>query len=165
MNADKFKKVDILHEVVTLLEEEIDSLKKGFEEARLTSIESPGRMQSRYDTMGVEAAWVADGLSRNLQSKLEGLTRLRQLRLPDKPSKGCVGAILGIGPTEDSVDTLYFLLPAGGGITLTLNSELRAIKVVTPASPAGKALIGKEVGDDVTFGTGGADSKVVCLIL
>jgi hypothetical protein len=153
----------LLQGIVALLEEEVADIRIGFEEARRTSIESPGRMQSRYDTMGVEAAWVADGLAKNLKSKIESLARLRQLRLPPAPLKGCVGAVVGVGTPEGS-ESIYFILPGGGGQTVQPSEKGAPVVIVTPGSPAGKALIGKEIGDEVIVGAD-SDLKSISWIL
>ncbi len=113
--------------------------------------------------MGVEAAWVADGLARNLKSKMEGLARLRQLRLPSAPPKGCVGAVVGVG-SLGGAESIYFILPGAGGQTVQPNENVAPVLVVSPGSPAGKSLIGKEVGDEVAVG-GDPDGKVVLWIL
>jgi hypothetical protein len=41
----------------------------------------------------------------------------------------------------------YFLLPKGGG--LSISWEGRLIQVITPQAPLGAALLGKRVGDEI----------------
>jgi transcription elongation GreA/GreB family factor len=44
-----------------------------------------------------------------------------------------------------------FLAPAGAGIELTMPDGDGFVTVVTPASPLGKAVLGRRVGETVTF--------------
>src|SRR5437588_11599445 len=113
----EINKGEMLGEIVTRLETEIKKLRESFEEAKLTSIEAPGRMQSRYDTMGVEAAWVADGLAKSIEEKAEGTYRLKNVRLPDSPERVSIGCIVGIGPEGSAIENLYFFLTACGGMS------------------------------------------------
>lgn len=145
----EINKVALLSEIISKLEGEIKKLRESFEEAKLTSIEAPGRMQSRYDTMGVEAAWVADGLAKSLEEKVEGVYRLKNLRLPENPEKVSLGCVVGIGPNENGVENLYFILPACGGISITVKNNL-VVQTVMPQAPVARALIGKSLDDEVS---------------
>ncbi|MDQ3807111.1 MAG: hypothetical protein M3298_02970 [Thermoproteota archaeon] len=145
----EINKGELLGEIVARLEAEIKKLRESFEEAKLTSIEAPGRMQSRYDTMGVEAAWVADGLAKSLEERVEGVYRLKNIRLPEDPEKVSLGCVVGIGPEDGGVENLYFILPACGGISVTVESGV-LIQTVMPQAPVARALIGKSLDDEVT---------------
>jgi hypothetical protein len=138
----------LLGEIIRKLEAEIKKLRESFEEAKLTSIEAPGRMQSRYDTMGVEAAWVADGLAKSLEEKVEGTYKLKNFTLPENPEKVSLGCVVGIGPEDGGVVNLYFILPACGGISITVDNNM-IIQTVMPQAPVARALIGKSLDDEV----------------
>lgn len=53
MFIDKFRAFELL---IVNLEEKIARIRQGYECARRTSVEAPGRMHSRYDTMGIRLA-------------------------------------------------------------------------------------------------------------
>ncbi|MDE3166062.1 MAG: hypothetical protein KGN36_09665, partial [Acidobacteriota bacterium] len=118
----------------------------------------------RYDTMGVEAAWVADGLAKNLTLKREALGRLKALRLSDSPQRGSVGTIVGVGPDEGPVEMLYFILPACGGAELPSPEPEKVVRVVTPGANVGRELIGKELGDEVNVRPRRAQPDVVLML-
>ena len=138
----------LLAEIIRQLEDEIKKLRESFEEAKLTSIEAPGRMQSRYDTMGVEAAWVADGLAKSLEEKVEGVYRLKNFKLPENPEKVSLGCIVGIGREDAGVENLYFILPACGGMNMVIDNNA-IVQTVMPQAPVARALIGKSLEDEV----------------
>lgn len=63
-----------------------------------------------------------------------------------------VGAIVEIEDEEGGEGRTFFLAPVGAGVTLTGPGGDGFLSVVTPASPVGKAVLGRKVGDvvDVT---------------
>lgn len=139
-------------------------MKQSFETARRASIEAPQRMQSRYDTLAIESAWLADSLAESFRSKQEAITRLRQMRLPETPDRCFVGCVVGIGPTEENIESVYFLVPAAGGVDLEVDGLAFPVKTVTLQAPAGKALVGKSVGDEVSIRKGRVEPDVIGLL-
>ncbi|MCU1265693.1 MAG: hypothetical protein JWM21_2011 [Acidobacteria bacterium] len=147
-------KTALLEGIIRTLEEEIKTLRASFDEAKLTSIEAPGRMQSRYDTMGVEAAWVADGLAKSIEEKAEGTYRLKNVRLPDSPERVSIGCIVGIGPEGSAIENLYFILPACGGMSIPIDNSNLTLQTVMLQAPVARALIGKSLDDEVNVRRG-----------
>lgn len=79
------------------------------------------------------------------------LTSFRPTPFPET-SRIMMGAIVEIEDAESMEGRTFFLAPVGAGITLTGPGGDGHLSVVTPASPIGKAVIGKKTGDvvDVT---------------
>jgi transcription elongation GreA/GreB family factor len=71
---------------------------------------------------------------------------------PGQMSTIAVGAIVEIEDEETGEGRTFFLAPVGAGMTLTGPGGDGVLSVVTPASPIGKAVLGRRVGDvvDVT---------------
>jgi transcription elongation GreA/GreB family factor len=63
-----------------------------------------------------------------------------------------LGALVEIEDEESGEGRTFFLAPAGAGVSLTGPGGDGFLSVVTPASPIGRAVIGKKTGDvvDVT---------------
>lgn len=63
-----------------------------------------------------------------------------------------LGAIVEIEDADTGDGRTFFLAPVGAGVTLTGPGGDGYLSVVTPASPIGRAVIGRKVGDvvDVT---------------
>lgn len=63
-----------------------------------------------------------------------------------------VGAIVEIEDEDTGEGRTFFLAPVGAGMTLTGPGGDGVLSVVTPASPIGKAVLGRRAGDvvDVT---------------
>lgn len=60
-----------------------------------------------------------------------------------------VGAIVEVEDEESGQGRTFFLAPAGAGITLTGPGGDGLLSVVTPASPIGRAVLGRRVGDAI----------------
>jgi transcription elongation GreA/GreB family factor len=123
--------------------------------ARDEAISEESRAESKYDTHGQEAAYLAEG-----QAKLAGeieanLALYAAVPLPDFEPDGLIalGALVELGTRGKSA--WYFLGPKAGGIELHLDG--RDILVLTPQSPLGRQFLGQRVGDTVQIpGRGGA---------
>ena len=71
------------------------------------------------------------------------------LREFDTDSPIAVSALVGLDDGERC--SLYFVSPVGGGLTLDVDGV--AVRVLTPASPLGRALLGQTLGGDVEVRT------------
>ncbi len=115
--------------------------------ARDEAISEESRAESKYDTHGQEAAYLAEG-----QAKLAGeietsLALYDGLALPAFPPESVIalGAVIELGTRTRS--SWYFLGPRAGGIELCVAG--RDILVLTPQSPLGRQFLGKRVGETV----------------
>ena len=96
------------------------------------------------------------GKAQDLRAKraLAEADQLQQFRPRPLPEKSVIGlgAIVEIEEDESGEGRTFFLSPVGGGITLTGPGGDGFLSVVTPASPIGRAVCGKRIGDviDVT---------------
>jgi transcription elongation GreA/GreB family factor len=70
----------------------------------------------------------------------------------DDHAKIVVGAVVEIEDADSGEGRTFFLAPVGAGMTLTGPGGDGHLSVVTPASPIGRAVIGKRTGEvvDVT---------------
>lgn len=94
------------------------------------------------DTRALEQTYLARGQAKRVEELYEGLSRVASMpvRVFGEGEPIAVGAIVEI--EESGSESVLLLAPFGGGIRLSGGEQ-----VVTPASPLGRALIGKSVGD------------------
>lgn len=86
---------------------------------------------------------------RRAQRAIEELDALKQFR-PGPPTPGAMlGAVVEIEDADTGEGRTFFLAPVGAGVTLTGPGGDGFLSVVTPASPIGRAVIGRRVGDTV----------------
>ncbi|HWU86593.1 MAG TPA: GreA/GreB family elongation factor [Kofleriaceae bacterium] len=88
---------------------------------------------------------------RRAQQALAEVDNLASFRPPPLPSTSAigVGAIVEIEDEDSGEGRTFFLAPVGAGITLTGPGGDGHLSVVTPASPIGRAVLGRRIGDVV----------------
>jgi transcription elongation GreA/GreB family factor len=102
------------------------------------------KAENDKDTRGLEQSYLARGQAQRvveLETALADVT-VMELRTFTKRDKVLRGALVQVG--EDDSDRWYFLAPGGGGTELS-----NGVQVITPVSPLGRVLLGKQVGDSV----------------
>ncbi|MFY7942360.1 MAG: GreA/GreB family elongation factor [Burkholderiaceae bacterium] len=104
--------------------------------------------ENKYDTLGLEAAYLATGQARRVETISQAMARWRQFRpSPYDASKGIqLGALVCLVDSDDKQQHL-FLGPDGGSMKLVNGGLL--VQVISSESPLGKAMLGKCEGDEV----------------
>lgn len=114
-------------------------------DAREESISEESRAENKYDTHAQEAAYLAEGQARLAADLAAALAAWRSLDFPAPDhATAQVGSLvtLTVGNRTDHI----LLGPSNGGLTFAAPDDGREITVVTPASPLGRALLGRPVG-------------------
>ena len=158
-------KVRLLHEVIVQLAEMLRRLGSGYAVAKQATLDSPHVMKSKREVTGIEASYLANALAGNIQEREFWLRTLRQVHLPEAPQRAALGCVVGVGRREGPGERFYFLLPVCGGMEILLEDGSRSVRVVTPQTPAAKALIGKCVGDEVELQKGQDAPQFILLII
>jgi transcription elongation GreA/GreB family factor len=108
-----------------------------------------GRAAIEYGSLATGQA----ARARRLQEELGVLTAFREAELPRFERRGPVGlgAIVDVRTEDESGydERTFFLLPVGAGTELTGPGGDGFLSVITPASPVGRALLGRRAGDCV----------------
>lgn len=106
--------------------------------------------ENKYDTLGLEAAYLATGQARRAEAIRHAMTLWRQFRpLPYDASQGIqLGALVCLVDADDRQQQV-FLGPDGGSMKLRCEAQL--VQVVTSEAPLGRALLGRCEGDEVSI--------------
>lgn len=105
------------------------------------------RAAHQLQTMGR----ASQGRARQALADASALATFRPAALAES-AQISVGAIVEIEDADSGEGRTFFLAPVGAGVTLTGPGGDGHLSVVTPASPIGKAVLGRRAGDvvDVT---------------
>jgi transcription elongation GreA/GreB family factor len=116
------------------------------EEARAGATPAEKREDAR---VAMEYAGLARGQKDRAARTAAEITLLESFRPRPLPAKGpiALGAVVEV--EDGSQGRTFFLAPVGAGVELHGPGGDGFLSVVTPASPVGKAVIGKRVGDTV----------------
>lgn len=145
------KKV-FLSQIIARLESDHALLLQAAKTSHAAATHEENIPDNKYATLGLEASYLAQGQANRAQEILVALKAFRQLTLQEFSieSKIRLTALVKLEDDEGR-GRLVFLGPAAGG--LRLDFEREEIMVITPASPLGSGLIGKQCGDLVTVKT------------
>jgi transcription elongation GreA/GreB family factor len=112
------------------------------------------RAEGDKDMRSTEQSYLARGQAMRAEELAEQIQRLdaTALRAFGEGDAIAPGALVLVD-VDGEVRT-FFVVPWGGGTELDVGG--RAVTVVTPASPVGRALLGKEVGDSFELAIRGA---------
>jgi transcription elongation GreA/GreB family factor len=143
----KYKLIDLL---ILDLEKQLDAYENEMKKAQEEANYHKGAMASRYDTFKEEAQMLKDGFARQYQKSLEILASLNQFKKNitiNNKDIVTVGSLVSV--LEDETEKEYYILP---DITYT-SFEIENIKFecISSHTPLAKALLGKEIDDEVIF--------------
>jgi len=115
---------------------------------------------NKYETLALEASYVAQGQANRAQEIRRALETYKQLTLQQFDDSSAIGLTALVTLTgEDDTSRTFFIGPLEGGMKLVDNQTGDEIVVITPASPLGRQLIGRGVGDPVRLRVGTADKE------
>ena len=147
----------ILKALLLELEEELRRLQAANETASAGATDSEAKAETKWDTCGLEASYLARGHAEQFKTLAAEVHNLRGFVASDYTSCPIgVGALVEVDMGGDAM--LFFLLHCGGGIDLMI--EGREVTIITPESPVGAALIDKQQGETFSF-RAGASGKIL----
>ncbi|SFP73826.1 GreA/GreB family elongation factor [Pseudomonas borbori] len=111
--------------------------------------------ENKYDTLGLEASYLAAGQARRVEEIRQALSAWEKLRL--RPFDAQLGiqlsALVWLADAEGAEQCL-FLGPDGAGAGLKLLLDGQQVRVISPRAPLGQRLIGCAEGDQVELRMG-----------
>lgn len=103
------------------------------------------------DTRAIEASYLARGLAERVVAAREAAAAAALLRPRTFPEGAAVAltALVELEDLDSEARSHYFLSTIGGGLKLDVGGE--SVRILTPASPLGHALVGRRADDEVSF--------------
>ncbi|MFT5540869.1 MAG: hypothetical protein ACI97K_001306 [Glaciecola sp.] len=118
-----------------------------------TSTDKANIAENKYDTLALEAAYLAEGQAKRASECRADLDAIRSLTALECSQSDAivVGALVRLIDQHEKPLSL-FLTPVSGGLKFVFEEQI--ILVITQSSPLGKELLGKFVNDEFEFGNG-----------
>lgn len=151
-------KEQLLQSIIAALDADLAILSAAARTAHAAATHAECIADNKYDTLGLEASYVAQGQANRAQDIKRALDSYRSLvlRAFDDNTPIRLTALVTLEEDEGLTKQVFFGPEAGG---LKLVEEGCEIVVITPHSPLGRSLIGKVVGDQFQTGTGGNQKR------
>lgn len=147
---DKFL---LRQQVLDRLAEHLLQTEQAAQAAHETATHEENVAENKYDTLGLEAAYLATGQARRAEAIRQALVDWRQFRpRPYDDSKGVqLGALVCLVDSGGKQQQI-FIGPDGGSMKLVSGAQL--VQVISGEAPLGGALLGKCEGDEVSMQVG-----------
>ena len=147
----------LLKEIVTRLGENLAVLERAARASHTEATHESSRAESKYDTRGLEAAYLAGGQARQAREIMDSIKLYQSFALRDFAPGDPIDLSAVVKLKTQDATALYFIGPKNGGLEVDCNNE--EITVVTPHSPLGRNLIGKKSGTSWTEKSGSSSVK------
>jgi transcription elongation GreA/GreB family factor len=148
------KKSDLLKRIIEALHDSLAVLEKAARAAHAEATHESSKAENKYDTRGLEAAYLAGGQARQAKEILESIKVYGSLSVKEFGATDPIdlSALVEL-ETAGEVGT-YFIGPRSGG--LEVDCKGAEIMVITPHSPLGQQLMGKKTGQRWTTNFNGS---------
>lgn len=150
-------KTELVSKIIEKLAYDLDVLFTAAKAAHDASIHEENIPDNKYDTLALEASYVAQGQANRAQEIRQSLEIYKQLTLQQAGDEVIRLTSLVTVALDNGTQKIVFIGPAEGGLKVVEDSL--EIMIITPASPLGRKLLGKSVGDCIEIVTGASRSE------
>ena len=147
----------MLKHIVASLSESLGVLEKSARASHAEATHESSKAENKYDTRGLEAAYLAGGQARQAKEILESIKVYQSLPLRDFAPDGPIDLTALVELEANGLASTYFIGPKNGGLEVEL--EGKEVTVITPQSPLGQNLMGKRTGHRWIAKLGGSGVK------
>lgn len=155
-------KKQLLDVVIAALTQKLQQAINAANEAHAAAVDDQSVAETQYDTLAIEASYLAEGQSRRVTECQLAIDAYNALNIIDYNDSSLIALGALVQLSEDSNTKHWFFLgPDAGGFRCQIDSQ--SITVITPKSPMGMALIGKQLDDEIEVMI--ADNKLEAFIV
>jgi len=142
------KKSTLVAQILRELTRQRDRLELAAREAHAAATDPDAKAESKYDTRGLEASYLAAGQAQQAESLAEAIRTFDNASFPDFQPDDPIepGAVVEL--IDDDGPAWFLLAPAAGG--LEFEFEDARLTVLAPESRLYSTLLGCHAGDTVT---------------
>ena len=135
----------LIQKIVARLTEELQVYFRAAQFSRAEATHESSKAESKYDTRGLEASYLARGQSKQAAELDAAIAEFQKLPVKTFGAGETIdlGALVEL--EHGGKNTIYFIGPRAGGTEVV--HDKKEILVITPQSPLGEQLMGKKSGD------------------
>ena len=145
LSPTQMNKRALIQKIVAKLTSELEVYFRAAQASRAEATHEQSKAESKYDTRGLEASYLARGQSKQAAELEVAIAEFERL----DARKFAAGEAISVGALVEleigGESSFYFLGPRAGGTEVV--QEKKAVLVITPQSPLGAQLLGKKPGD------------------
>lgn len=144
-------KTEVVELILARLSHDLDVFTAAAKAAHEAATHEENQPDNKYDTLALEASYVAQGQANRARELRQSIHLYRQLSLASHDETVRLASLVTV-EAEDGATKVVFIGPCEGGLKIEHgNAE---IIVISPTSPLGRELIGKRAGDTAVIAAG-----------
>ena len=136
------------------MHDSLSVLEKASRAAHAEATHESSKAENKYDTRGLEAAYLAGGQARQAREILESIKVYESLSVKEFGATDPIDLSALVELETAGEIAIYFIGPRSGG--LEVDYQGAEITVITPHSPLGQHLMGKKTGQRWTTNFNGS---------
>jgi transcription elongation GreA/GreB family factor len=143
----------IIKKIIARLTEELQIYFRAAKFSRAEATHESSKAESKYDTRGLEASYLARGQSKQAAELEAAIAEFEKLPVKKFGADEPIGLGALVELENGGENLFYFIGPRAGGTEIL--HEKKEILVITPQSPLGEQLLGKKAGAKLQLKLGG----------
>lgn len=147
-------KRSILNKIISELRDELESYSRAARSAQAEATHEQNKAENKYDTRGLEAAYLAGAQSRQAAETQNAIESFEKLLLKDFSTADAIDLSALVEVEAGRERNCFFVGPCKGGLEVKQGGK--EILVLTPQAPLGAQLVGRKAGDRFKWGAGAA---------
>lgn len=144
----------MIKQIISSLTESLGVLDKAARASHEEATHESSKAESKYDTRGLEAAYLAGGQARQAKEILDSIKVYEALVTRNFAPGAPIELTALVELEADGTNSTYFMGPKSGGLEIKHRSK--ELIVMTPQSPLGQNLIGRRAGQRWAAKLGGS---------
>jgi hypothetical protein len=151
MKPSAVDKTRVLKALRERLEQDLQVATDAQRQTQSGATHEEAKPENDKDTRALESSYLARGQAQRVLELTQALTSASALVLREFGPETPITASALVALDDGSATAHYFLSPVGGGLSFDVGGVV--VRVLTPASPLGRALIGQTKGADIEMQT------------
>jgi len=144
-SPDVMNKRTLIQKIIAQLACELEVYFRAAQNSRAEATHEQSKAESKYDTRGLEASYLARGQSKQAAELETAIAEFEKLELRKFAADEGIGLGALVELEVGGEKTFYFIGPRAGGTEVV--QDKKEVFVITPQSPLGAQLMEKKQGD------------------
>jgi transcription elongation GreA/GreB family factor len=151
----------IIKKIIAKLTSELEVYFRAAQFSRAEATHESSKAESKYDTRGLEASYLARGQSKQAAELEAAIVEFEKLPVKKFGADDSINLGALVELKNDGENLFYFIGPRAGGTEIL--HDKKEILVITPQSPLGEQLLGKKSGTQLQLNLGGRNQPAKIL--
>src|SRR5258706_6675699 len=147
----------LVQQIIATLNENLTVLQRAARASHVEATHESSKAENKYDTRGLEAAYLAGGQARQAKEILDSIKLYQSLALRDLGRDDPIDLTAVVKLDADRFQAMYFIGSKSGGLEVEYDGQ--EIVILTPQSPLGQNLLEKKAGHRWAAELGGSIVK------